>query len=357
MAIHASDVADMLVAGKKAQHRNELTNLMEDLYEYYALPRILRQEVIKYTSGTGHLVHTLMDDDDNARNVGMFAVDNINQKDGLKDGDVPYRITTTGLTFDVKQISQMTGVEQVLNFHDVKRMQMWSGYAKRMETNWWIGPTNSADDVTPFGLFRYWLAYNATTGFNGGNNSNFSSGPANVNCDDFPKWNHFTFNYTAVTRNDLVKKVRNAMKQTGFKSPLPRTFIKEQARTPRQRHEMFTTWDSMLETMEELLEDRNENLGVDLAKFMGEVVFKRIPVFDVPQLSEVYPNSRPILGMDWKYVEIAAEKSSFLAETRPHQAALQHTVVQQELDSSWNPVITNRRQLFVGAITDWLTTP
>lgn len=351
MPYEAADVADMLIAADPVLNKGKLTDLGSDLQEHHMLYRLARKSKVRIGGGHSHTVHTLNEYDDNTRATGMFAVDNINQRDGLKDGSVPWRHITTGLVMDEAQIAMCGGEAEILNFYNVKLLQMLGGHAGKFEQYGWDGPDSATDEVTPFGILRYWLTYNASEGFNGGNHTLWSGGPAGIDCTVYPRWKHWTFNYAAVTKADLVKKARKAVKRTGFVPPVPNGPFSKPEGENLPRRAWYTT-DTVTLTMEDLLEAQNDNLGPDLARYKDAVMLCKVPVLDIPYLTQNYATSNPLIGIDWSHLYLAVLKQFWMRKTKPHAAGSQHTVVQQEMDSWYNLIIDDRRRFILGAMSD-----
>lgn len=348
--LQADDVADLVVAAQNELGRMRLTDLASDLQYKVALSRIMRKERVTVRGGRNIQFNVLMNGDDNTRNVGMFDVDNLNQQDGLQTGEVPWRHTTTGTTWDLHQPSIASGAARLLDFVAEKRYMMQTGWTEQMEANFWDEPDSSTDATTPFGI-KYWLVYNATAGFNGANNSNFSSGPAGISRSDYARWKNYTFKYTNVTKDDLVDKARTARWKCGFRPSVENRPIPGYG-TGNDRYGQYTTWDT-LNTMIKLVEDQNDNLGNDLASKDGVTTLGRVPVEAVPYLQENESTADPFIGIDWNVFRTVVLSGWFLKEGRPRLAANQHNVMEQFLDMTYNWVCYDCRRLFLGAKSSW----
>ena len=205
MAISAEDIVDIVNSTLRDLGRFKITEITTDLQEHIAMSQLMRKSRVNFDSGRAIQFNVLTDPDDNSRNVGLFDVDNLNQKDGTTTGTVPWRHTVSGAPIDRRQMSMNRDPAKIVDFIKEKRYQQMIGHAELMETNFWDEPDSSTDATTPFGL-KYWLTFNATTGFNGGNNTNFSGGPAAIDRDTFTRWKNYTFQYTAISKTDLIRK-------------------------------------------------------------------------------------------------------------------------------------------------------
>ena len=344
------DIADLVVAAQRELGKMRITEIATDLQEHVAMSRLLTKKRTTFDSGRAIQFNLLTEADENARNVGLFAVDNVNQKDGAKVGVVQWRHTTTGYAFDRRQVSMNRGDAKVVDFVKLKRFQQLIGLSSLMESNFWDGPTDANDKDTPWGLRNYWLVYNATAGFNGGNHTNFSGGPASVDCDVDARWKNYTFNYSNVTKTDLVRKWRKAAAMCGFRPPVRNVPIP--AYGVGGRYGWYTTYD-ILGELEERLEDQNDNLGKDVASMDGQTVFRRVPVEWVPYLQQNQATADPIIGLDWSVFKVTFLRGEYMREDPPRIAPNQHNVMQSFLDCTYNFVCYDRRRLVLGAKATW----
>ena len=348
--LHASDIADQLILAQSALGKGKLTDLASDLQEHVAISQLFQKKRAVFDSGNTIRFNMLMKGDNNFRNVGLFDVDNVNQADGLITGDVPWRHSNTGYTIDRRQITMGSGSAKLLDIYKEKRYMMLVGQAAGMEENWWEEPASSTDEESPFGV-KYWLVYNATEGFNGGNNSNFSSGPAGKSRTTYPRLKNYTFNYTNVSKDDLVRKMRRASALCRFMPTIPNRPIPGYG-TGQSKYAYYTTYD-VLAGMEELAEAQNDNLGNDVASKDGLVTFRRVDVQWVPYLQANEATADPMVGIDWDVFRVVFLRGEYMRETKAHVAPLQHNVVQGFTDNTYNFLCYDSRKTFLGAKSSW----
>jgi len=354
MAIQASNITDLVNATLKKYGKRMLTDAMSTLQTYVAAERLLNKKRMKFDSGEQYRFNLIHTADSNTRAVGFFEVDNLDQVDGTAYGTVPWRFVETGTHYDVKQLSVNSGAERIFDFVKTKEYQMWQNFWDRIEAYFWDGPSSSADDKTPFGLFQYWLDYDGTTGFNGGNHTNWSSGPAGIDCDVYTRYKHYTAAYTNVSDTDLLRKMRTAYRQTDFRG-IPNKPIKGYEDGVGHNFGIYTTLDTLSE-LEELLDEKNMNKEKnELARYDDQVAFRRIPVEWVPYLQENKATSDPVVGLDWNCVNLIALSNEWMRQTPYHRAGDQHDVRQRFVNCSFNIVMPNRRAHFLIAKASPLT--
>lgn len=349
-AIQAGDVADLLVAAQKDQGKGKITDLTSDLQEHVALSQLMRKSRAVFKSGTAIKFNMLMNPDGNFRNVGLFDVDNVNQEDGLITGEIPWRHSTTGFAFDRRQITMNSGSARILDFYKEKRYMCQAGLVAGYEQNFWEEPAASTDNTTPFGL-KYWFVYNETTGFNGGNNTNWSSGPAGVDRDAYARFKNYTFKYTEVSKSDLRNKCRKAMALCRFKPSIPNAPIPQYG-SGRVKYGVYTTYD-VVQGLEDIAGDQNDKLGPDIDPMSGQVMIQRTLFNWVPYLQENEATPAPVIGIDWDVFRAVFLRGEYMNESAPHPAPLQHTVTVIDIDNSCNFLCYDPRKCWLGLTETW----
>jgi len=346
--LQAEDIADLIATTQKELGKNRITDLTSDLQYKVALSRLMKKSRVTFGSGTSINFNVLMNGDENSRNVGLFDVDNVNQVDGMKVGNVPWRHTTTAYAYDVKQLAMNRTPAKIVDFVKEKRMQRLVGFSDLMEENFWGEPTDGDDDTSQFGL-GYWIVYNATEGFNGGNNTNFASGPAGINRTTYPRWKNYTAQYVNVTKVDLIRKWRKAATMCAFKplvgKPIPGYGVGD-------RYGYYTNYD-VLGPMEELLEAQNDSLGNDVASKDGETLFRKIPVTFVPWLQDNKGTCDPVVGINWDVFKTVFLSGQYMRETKPKMSPASHDVYNAFLDNTYNFICYDCRKLFLLAKSTW----
>jgi hypothetical protein len=186
-----------------------------------------------------------------------------------------------------------------------RRRAMWLRVAKTLESAFFSIP-DSTNKLIPWGL-QYWIVKNTTEGFNGGYPTGFTS-IANLTFEDAPNFKNYTNQYTAITKGDLITKMRKAHRATNWKSPRTDKGVTGDAQPNRR---LILTNEDVLEAMENIGEAQNENLGRDMAPMTagqnapwpgmmktgeGDITFKKNPIIHARKLDD--DTSDPLYGMD-----------------------------------------------------------
>jgi hypothetical protein len=137
----------------------------------------------------------------------------------------------------------------------------------------------------------------------------------------------------------MVRKWRKAATFTHFEPP-----VSTPTTNTGNRWRFYTNYQ-VLGPMEEMLEAQNENLGPDVAKYDGAVMFRRTPVEWVPKLEA--DTTGPIYGINWGTFKLIVLKDWWLRETNVPVYPGQHTVQAHFLDSTYQFVSKSRRDNFV----------
>lgn len=281
----------------------------------------------------------------NARNTGMFAQDRTKVEDVTISASVPWAMQTTNFSYDIYEDLFQSDRETIIRELVLRDHDAMSDMAELNEENFWSAPTDSTD-TRPMGV-PFWLQKDATTtpggGFNGGNPTGFSAGAAGVSSTTYTRWRNWTFGYSAVDRDDLVVKVKKALAFTSFQAPVPHPELGY----GESKYNIYTTY-RVQEPLERLAENRNDNLGPDLAKYLNAVVIGGVPVKWVPYL-EANDTSDPLYGINWKVFRPFVKTGCNMRRNPPKQGARQHSVREVHIDNWMNYICLNRRLCFVGS--------
>jgi len=337
MPLTDSDLVDLGKAVLKDLGRLKFNQIATTLQKYEVMSRIMRKDKVQFDGGNGIQRNIMVDHSNAAKQVGLFEEDTLNVGDVLAQMDIPWRHTTTNYAYERHEILVAQGdAEKVVDIIKVRRIDAMISLAKLMEEQFWSKPLTSADKLEVFGV-PYWVCKNAATGFNGGDPAGFASGAGNMAVADYPRWQNYTAQYTAVTKADLIKSMRKAYRQIQFESPVD---IPDYRNGRGDQFRLYVNEDT-LETMEDVGEAANENLGRDLAPFDDTITFRRNPIVWVPFLDD--DTSDPVYMINFAWFYPVFLKGDYLRETDPKIAAKQHNVFEVFVDCTWNLLCTDRR--------------
>jgi hypothetical protein len=218
MPLRDTDIADMVTTTLEDLGRGRFHQIAQALVEYLVLPRLLRKERVRIQSSGIGVRETLMTSTGGtSRWVGLLEEDAVNFNDILDQLTVRWCRLTDNMAYERRMLLENRGEARIVNVIKPQRVAMMLRMADALEEGFFADP-DASDVKKPWGL-KYWIVKNATTGFNGGLPSGFST-VGGVNLTDSPTFQNYTFQYTDVTKTDLIKSLRTAHRATRWRSPI-----------------------------------------------------------------------------------------------------------------------------------------
>lgn len=330
---------DLVAMTQKDLGKPSFTEIATSLQEYTALPQLLKQNRVTLQSGYGVQWDVMVRHAESARNVGLGAQDAPEIVDTMVQASADWRNTTADYAFIGQEIDMNREPARIVDLVKERRIACMISLAELMEDNFWGPPVASTDSVTPWGV-NTWLVKNATEGFYGGAPSGYTT--IGLNPTTYPRWKNWTAQYTAVSKDDLIRKLRKAATFTNFKPPVDGipTF------NTGNKYGYYTNY-GVIGPMEEVLESQNDNLGNDVASKDGMVLFRRLPVTWVPKLESDTTN--PFYGINWGDLKTHVLNGWWLKETNVPVYPGQHTMSAHFMDCTYQFIFKNRRGSFVVA--------
>jgi hypothetical protein len=328
-------IADMITTTLHDLGRGNFYQIAQELSEYFVLPRLLRKGNVRMQSSGIGIKETLMTGTGgSARWVGLNEEDVYNWQDILTSITVVWCRLTDNMQYERRMLLENRGEARINNVIKPQRVAMWLRLADALEEGYFAAP-DATDTKKPWGL-KYWCVKNATTGFNGGLPTGFST-VGGVNLTTYPNFKNYTLAYTAISKADLIKKLRTAHRKTNWRSPYKTSEMTSEFGARRQ---IFVN-EATISTIEEIGEAQNENLGRDIASMDDQIVFKKHPIVYIPYLDSDTTN--PIYMNDIETVKPIVLQGDYLRETDARIAPKQHNTFVVDCDLSINFVCVNRR--------------
>ena len=340
------DLADLALAARRNLPKLKFENLAADIQKYYGLPHILREENVTFAGGRGCEFEIMKTDSGQAKRTGPYDEDTIRILDVLAKGFVPWKYYTVPFGIDLFEAAENSGPEQIVNLYRLRRIDALMSLTKLLEQDLWSKPTDSTVDDQLFGLF-YWIVFNSSKGFNGGNPGGFST-CANIDASTVTQYANYTDTYVEISEGDAIPMLKEAHYKTDWEGPVESPTY-QRGKTDQV---FYTNYDVRAE-FESLVLNRNDNVGKDLGIYMGQTMMKGAPIIAVPQLDKdktdatalatAYPD--PILMVDWSVLQPIILKKVFMNESKPKEVGKQHTTVAAHIDLGINTKCENRRKL------------
>jgi len=336
MPLTDAAIADMLTTTLHDLGRGRFYQIAQEMAEYYVMPRLLREGNIRMqTSGIG-IKETLMTNiGGESRWVGLNDTDVYNWEDILTQLTVVWCRLNDNMMWERRQLLENRGEARVNDVIKPQRVAMMLRIAKSLESGF-FGAPDASDTKKPWGL-NYWIVKNATTGFNGGLPSGFST-VGGVNITTYPTFKNYTAQYTSVSKSDLIKKMRTGHRATNWRSPYKTSQMESEFGARRQ---IFMN-EETISSFEDIGEAQNENLGRDVASMDDRIAFKRHPLIYIEYLDD--DTTDPVYMTDIETIKPIVLKGDYLRESDAHSLVpLKHNTFAVDVDLSVNFVCVNRR--------------
>lgn len=343
--LEPADLADLIKTTLKDLGRFKWTDISLSLQNHIAWNQLMNPHRVTFSSGRELQWNVQVSTSTQAKHVGLYDVDDVDVDDLMQTATVPWRNDKTSFAIEAHEITMNTPPAEVVDLVKVRRNAAHGAYANMKETDFWTNPADSTDKLLPLGV-PYYIVYNATEGFNGGNPSGYTAGAGGLSTDDYSAWKNWTAQFTSVTPDDFVKKFRKASVFTRFIAPM------------RSSSSSYNTGDAygyyasypIITALETILETQNQNLGNGLGSKDGNVMFKGNHVTHAPKLDE--KSNDVMYGINWGVFKFAFLRGWFMKQNGPQPMGNQRNVIRTIWDSTGDYICYDRRANFVLAAGD-----
>lgn len=347
MALQAGGMSDLILTTLRELGRGKITDLTSTLQRHPAAKRLIKKNKMTFQDG-GYEAQfdCLVGNNGSARAVPLGWTAQPNIVDGVIQGKVPFRHTEFNWSVIRQETKMNIGSARIVDLVKMRRLHAMVSWIEFLENRFWRVPAAS-DEVNFYGV-PYWIVKSATAaaetsaanyGFNGTVPSGYST-VANISSTTYPTWRNFTDAYTAVSKDDLIRKLRYAMFAIVFESPVDgmNTFNKG------DEYGMYLNYTTAAR-LRELAEGQNEDVGMDLASFENGVMVNGRPIEVVPALRDDTTN--PLYLINWGEFGLMGLSDEWMHETRIEENPHQPSVSTVYTECSFNTICRNRRRLAV----------
>jgi len=337
MSLAYSEIDDaVLLTQNNFIKKGAFVDMQTDLTNHVAVREMWQNRQKSFAGGENWEFEVQMDHNHSARTVGLYENDSSSLADTMVKGEVPVRHVNAHYIYDQREKAFQRGGTQIVDLVRTRYVGMMVSLYELMEDILWSKPTDSTDVKTPFGV-AYWIVKNATEGFYGGNPSGFTAGRGGISTGTYSRYANWTAQYSNITKEDLIRKMRRAHRKTQFRSPVSHS----NPDLSGMSNGIYTN-DDVIGLMEEILEAQNMNLGNELASKDGRVVFKSTPITYAPKLDT--DSTDPVYMLDWKWLAIGVMAGWENNLSSPYMVPGKHLVRRVDLDASLNMVCTDPRK-------------
>ena len=355
MAVKNADLADLI--------ESTLPDLPEQYFEVtwtnndYEFCRIYQTERMEIDGGTQIERKVMLSPTGNARYRRLFDTDTPAVADVLQTITVPWCQIGTHYSWDKLELMRNRGsAKGFIRLLETRRIDgLWS-LADLIEDRAWKTPTNSSDDLFPYGVPYYlnMLDADSTTGGFNGQTIRFQDGTTSTTCAGLDsstnaRWKNYAATYTKVD-NVLLRAFRKAALLTKFKAPL---ILNDPAQMRTAAKRIYTDADTAVE-LQDLADQKQDNhSGKDVLSNIssdayGSVYVNKIPVVYITELDGVTDPvtsgaTAPIYCIDFTKFIPYVQDGYWMEEGEPMTDRGQHTTFTVFLDGAHNNLCTNRR--------------
>lgn len=334
-SLNLESFGDLVALQVKDYIRTDYVSLLTDDVDHPFAKQMLRKHRMdRGQGGTTVYWKVRMGTAGSYRHISPTTPDRPTMSDDFQEASEPYRKVEVGWSFLEEQIDFNMGPDRIVDLVKAKEQGADFDFIDGIEQDAWAFP--SASDTLAFRSIPYWFPKNATEGFNGGIPTGYSD-VAGLSPTTWPRWNSYTGQYTAVTIDDLVRKLRTMATKTGFTPPVAN--VPDLGKTGPNKG--YYTNLSVQMAWADIADSRNDNIGPDVARFDGEETFRRAPINYVPALDADTTN--PLYQIPWDVFKILIRPKWWQKRTTLKPYPGQRNQVASFKDTYMNMVCFNRR--------------
>lgn len=339
--LQATGIADLITTTLNELGELKFTDLMSDYQNTIALKRLIKKNKITFDAGPQVQWNIITDTNDSARFVGLGESDIVNIKNVMTTAKIDWRHITWNWAIERREIAMNRTPRKIVDLTKTRRISAFGAAIIKFESAFWQVPA-STDTVTMYGIPYYVVKSNtaATQANNNGFNGSVPSGyttVANLSSTTYPRWQNYATQYTTVSKEDLIVKMRRMAVYTDFMPLVDETPVYNTG----DDYGYYTNY-AVVSAMEQLLEAQNDSLGDDVAPMDGKVLFRRVPVTFVKFLDNDTTN--PIYSLNWGELKTMGLRGEWMHETPMPIYPGQHTLAATFTDCTLNLLCRNRRR-------------
>lgn len=341
-----ANIPDFIASTLPELGRLKFTDLMSDYNETIVMKRLIKKGKTDFKAGQSIDFGVITDTNHSARWVGIGETDIVDIPTLMTRGTVPWRFITWNWAVDHRVVNLNREPARIMDIVQEQRIGSLGSAIVKFEQAGWRVP-DITDVKTLFGI-PYWIVKSntsATTANNNGFNGTVPSGytlVGGLNPTTLPRWRNYATQYTAVTKDDFVRKVRRMRKYIYFTPLVDEIPVYNTGDDMGQ----YTNY-SVVSALEEILESQNENLGSDVASQEGKTMLARVGVTWAQELD--LDTTNPFYCINWGEFRAVGNTGMWMYETNIPIKPDQHNVSVHHVDCTVNTICRNRRRLGVVA--------
>lgn len=341
-AVTENDYVDLVRGTLKDLGRLKFQQVAQNLVDYEVFPNWFTKDKVVFDSGIGIQKSLMARLPGAAKHVGWTDTDSPAIVDLMEQISIPWRHATTNWSWKFQETLMNRGDALIYSVIKPKRAGAMIDMVELLETYAWAAPTISggvvADNTIPYGV-QYWITRgsSATPGFQAPSTSGQLKGgldPASIT--PLQNWSG---QYAAISKPDLIKKMRTMHRKIRFKSPVS---VDDYRNGKSDRYRIYAN-ETLISGFEDVGESQNENLGRDIASIDGVgLVFRGNPIRYIPYLDSDTKN--PMYFLDNATFYPVVLKGDYLRESDPIRDPQKHDWYTVYVDLSYNYLCVDPRR-------------
>lgn len=341
--------ADLVELQVRDYERTDYVSLLTDIQDHPAAKALLKKTRMSRDGAQAEGVYwkLRMKTAASWRHVTPTTPDAATITNDFVGMSAPWRKVEVGYAFLEEEIDFNMSPNQIVNLVKAREAGCDFDFIEGLEVDFWNFPL--ASDALAFYSLPYWCVKNATTGFNGGIPSGYTT-VGGLSPTTYPRLKNYTAQYVDVTLDDFVAKARDMVDLTYFKPPVAGVPDLGQISGPSKS---FYTTLSVRKKFADVADSRNDNLGPDVATMDGRVMFRGAEIVWVPALDADTTN--PFYQIPWDVFKMMVKPGWWQKRTMLKPYPGQRNQVAVFKDSYLNFACFNRRAL--GVLATGITYP
>lgn len=307
-------------------------------------------------SGDSIKDYITLTDTGNAKMISLWEEDTHNTVNTDHEIKVEWAHATTNMDYNRIEIAMNTGNEvRIYNYLEGKQDNMYREFAELLNVKLILPPVSGNDKKNPHGLASWLSLGNAEstgdwTGYNGryndGSGTAYNVGTISCSASDKPRWGSYYADHKGNFGDNLLDILARACRKNHFIPPMyPTAIAKETVENPYR----YYSNDNVIGNLEAIARKMDDNVGPDLAKYFGRVMYKGIPFvyMDFLDSSSSYApvmGTDPIYGVNHQYFKVRILRENDFALGKPTPRDGSHNIITVPLDVSLAITCTNRQR-------------
>ena len=295
-------------------------------------------------------------DTGNAKMISLWEEDSHNTVNTDEEIKVDWVHSTTNMDYNRIELAMNTGNKvRIYNYLTGKQKNMYREFGELLQKKLILSPLSAADKKNPHGLAS-WLSIGtdnstgAWTGYKGryfdGSGTQYNVGTISSSASDKPRWASYYADHNGNFGDNLLSLLARATRKTHFiPTMIPTAVAKETPPTPFR----YYSNDNVIGNLEAIARKMDDNVGPDLAKYFGRILYKGVPFIylDLLDDSSTYSSimgTDPIYGVNHDYFKVRVLRENDFALGKPTPRDGSHNILTVPLDVSFAITATNRQR-------------